>query len=94
MNEFERSKQEYDMRILNDNKELEIIKQQRQQQRIQLNEDMNRQLALVDRDLKIIQGEGKKSVSEINQRTEAEQKRIQLESELKAAEIRAQNLVL
>ena len=31
MNEFERSKQEYDMRVLNDNKELEIIKQQRQQ---------------------------------------------------------------
>lgn len=27
MNDFERSKHEYDMRVLNDNKELEIIKQ-------------------------------------------------------------------
>jgi len=33
MNDFERSKHEYDMRVLNDNKELEIIKQTKQQQR-------------------------------------------------------------
>lgn len=54
MNDFERSKHEYDMRVLNDNKELEIIKQTKQQQRSQFNEDFNRQLALVDRDLKTI----------------------------------------
>jgi hypothetical protein len=27
MNEYERTKQEYEMRVLNDNKELEVIKQ-------------------------------------------------------------------
>lgn len=58
MNDFERTRHEYDMRVLNDNKELEIIKQTRQQQRLQFNEDFNRQLALVDRDLKVIQAEG------------------------------------
>lgn len=90
MNEYERTKQEYEMRVLNDNKELEVIKQIKTQQRIQLHEDMTRQLAIVDRDLKIIQGEGQKSVSEINEKTKAETLRIQAESELKAAEIRAQ----
>ena len=54
MNDFERTRHEYDMRVLNDNKELEIIKQMKQQGRVQFNEDFNRQLALVDRDLKII----------------------------------------
>jgi len=54
MNDFERTRHEYDMRVLNDNKELEIIKQMRQQGRVQFNEDFNRQLALVDRDLKVI----------------------------------------
>eukprot|EP00347_Sterkiella_histriomuscorum_P018054 403346966 len=94
MNDFERTRHEYDMRVLNDNKELEIIKQTRQQQRLQFNEDFNRQLALVDRDLKVIQAEGQKMVSEINERTRAEEKKIQAESELKAAEIRAENQIL
>lgn len=94
MNEFERTKQEYEMRVLNDNKELEIIKQVKTQQRIQLNEDMTRQLAIVDRDLKIIQGEGQKSVSEIKERTQADVLKIKSESENKAEVIRAQTTIL
>ena len=54
MNEYERTKQEYEMRVLNDNKELEVIKQMKTQQRIQQNEEMTRQLGIVERDLKII----------------------------------------
>lgn len=65
MNDYERTRHEYDMRLLNDEKELEIIKQMKQQQRLQLSEDFTRQLALVERDLKIIQSECKKSVAEI-----------------------------
>jgi hypothetical protein len=42
MNEYERTKQEYEMRVLNDNKELEVIKQVTTQQRLQLKEDMSR----------------------------------------------------
>ena len=90
MNEYERTKQEYEMRVLNDNKELEVIKQVTTQQRIQQNEEMMRQLSIVDRDLKVIQSEGEKSVSEINQRTKVQELKIKAESELKAAEIRAQ----
>lgn len=48
----------------------------------------------MDRDLKVIQAEGAKSVTEIQERTGAEEKRIQAESELKAAEIRAENTIL
>lgn len=94
MNEYEKTKQEYEMRVLNDNKELEVIKQIKTQQRIQLNEDTTRQLAIVQRDLEIIKGEGSKAVAEINEKTKAETLRIQAESELKAAEIRAQTLIL
>jgi hypothetical protein len=47
MNEYEKTKQEYEMRVLNDNKELEVIKQIKTQQRIQLNEDTSRQLSVI-----------------------------------------------
>jgi hypothetical protein len=47
MNEYEKTKQEYEMRVLNDNKELEVIKQIKTQQRIQLNEDTTRLLSIV-----------------------------------------------
>ena len=94
MNEYEKTKQEYEIRVLGDNKDLEIIKQVRTQQRVQQNEDMNRQLAITERDLKIIQGEGAKSVSEINERTKAEELKIKATSELKGAEIRAQTEIL
>ena len=93
MNEYERTKQEYEMRVLNDNKELEVIKQIKTQQRIQQNEEMTRQLGIVERDLKIIQGEGQKSVSEINEKANAEQLKIQADSEFRAAEIRAQTQI-
>ena len=55
---------------------------------------MTRKLNIIERDLKIIQGEGKKAVSEINEKTTAEKKRIEAESELKAAEIRAQTQII
>lgn len=93
MNDYERTRHEYDMRLLNDEKELEIIKQMRQQQRTQLSEDFSRQLALVERDLKIIQSECKKSVAEIQASTQAEETKIQAESELQAQIIKAKNLI-
>ena len=37
MNEYEKTKQEYEIRVLGDNKDLEIIKQVRTQQREQQN---------------------------------------------------------
>jgi len=94
MNEYEKTKQEYEIRVLGDNKDLEIMKQVRTQTRIQQNEDMTRQLAIVERELKIIQSEGAKSVCEINEKTKAEELRIKATSELKAAEIRAETEIL
>lgn len=51
-------------------------------------------MALVERELKEIQGLGSKAVSEINERTKAEEMRIKADSELVAAKIRAENQVL
>jgi len=51
-------------------------------------------MQITERDLKIIQSEGQKSVSEINEKTKAEELRIKATSELKAAEIRAQTEIL
>ena len=37
MNEYERTKQEYDIRILNDNMELELLKQKKMEERDRTN---------------------------------------------------------
>ena len=73
MNEYERTKQEYEMRLLNDSKELEIIKQVTMQRRIQQNYQLAVVLDTVDRELKVIQGEGSKSVAEIKEMTKAQE---------------------
>jgi hypothetical protein len=51
-------------------------------------------MQITERDLKIIQSEGQKSVSEINEKTKAEELRIKATSELKGAEIRALTEIL
>ena len=90
MNEYEKTMQQYQMRVLGDNLELELIKQTKSQQRLQYDEKVAIQRAQVDRDLQVIKGEGQKAVSEINEKTIAEQKRIAADSEWRAAGIRAQ----
>jgi len=67
MNEYERTKQEYDMRILNDDKELELLKQKKMEERDMVAEVFNRDMNLVNRELSMIEVNGKKQVQRIKQ---------------------------
>lgn len=94
MNDYERTRHTYDMRVLNDENELELIKQMKIEQREQANQRFNSNYAVTERELKVIQSETKKSVAEIGEKTATEIKRIEAESELKAQLIRAETQVM
>ena len=94
MNEYEKTRHAYDMRVLNDNSELDLIKQQKEQLRQQTNERFLQSYALNTRELKIIQAEAKKSVAEISEQTQTEEKRINAEAQLEAQIIKGDTKVL
>ena len=54
MNEYERTRHAYDMRLLNDDQELELIKQMKGEQRMQTNQRYLCTYSLTERDLKVI----------------------------------------
>jgi len=65
LNEMEREKYNYDMRLINDEEELELLKQRRYEQRDSINEDFSKQITLTTRELEIVKANAKKSVAEI-----------------------------
>jgi len=84
MNEYERTRHEFDMRVLNDEKELELIKQRKVQERAQVDYHFVKDVNLNDREFEVIRQETKRACAEIQERSNAETKRIEAESELKA----------
>jgi hypothetical protein len=69
---MEREKYNYDMRLINDEEELELLRQRRYEQRDSINEDFSKQITLTTRELEIIKANAKKSVAEINAQAKAE----------------------
>jgi len=65
LNEMEKEKYNYDMRLINDKEELDLLQQRRYEQRDSIKEDFSKQLVLTRRELKIIQANAKKQVAEI-----------------------------
>jgi hypothetical protein len=82
LNEFEREKYNFDMRIINDEEELELLRQRRYEQRDSINEDFSKQITLTTRELQIVQANAKKSVAEINAHAKAEQSQISATADL------------
>lgn len=82
LNDMEREKYNFDMRIIDDDEELELLRQRRYEQRDSINEDFSKQITLETRELEIIRANAKKSVSEINATAIAEQAQITADSEL------------
>ena len=93
LNEMEREQYNYDMRIINDEEELELLKQQKYEERDTINEGFTKQLTLESRELEVIRANATKSVAEINASSIAEQAQITAESELKNEEIKGDTLV-
>uniref|UniRef100_A0A7S3CTC4 Band 7 domain-containing protein n=1 Tax=Strombidium rassoulzadegani TaxID=1082188 RepID=A0A7S3CTC4_9SPIT len=83
LNEMEREKYNFDMRVINDEEELELLKQRRYEQRDSINEDFSKQVTLTNRELQIVKANAVKSVAEINAQSKAEQAQIRADADLK-----------
>jgi len=82
LNDMEREKYNFDMRIIDDDEELELLRQRRYEQRDSINEDFSKQITLETRELEVIRANAKKSVAEINATAIADQAQITADSEL------------
>ena len=82
-NEMEREKYNYDLRLINDAEALQLIEQDKYQERDSINEDFQKQLTLTSRDLQVIRANATKSVAEINEQAKAEVAQIDANASLK-----------
>lgn len=92
-NEMERERYNFDMRLLNDAEQLELIKQDKYQERDSIAEEFSKQMTMTSRDLEVIRANAVKSVAEINEQAKAETAQIEAKAELKNQEIRADTLI-
>lgn len=93
LNEMEREKYNFEMRKIDDQEELEALRQRRYEQRDSINEDFSKQITLNRRELEVVRANAKKAVAEINAQADAEQAQIQADSELKNETIKGETLV-
>jgi len=94
LNEMEREKYNFDMRIINDNEELELLKQRRYEQRDSINEDFSKQKTLKNRELEVVKANAKKSVAEIIAYSNAEQAQIEADSILTCETIKGDTQII
>jgi len=83
LNEMEKEKYNYDMKLIDDAEALELLRQQKYEARDNINEDFAKQMTLKARDLELIQAKAKKSVAEINATAKADQAQIEADAQLK-----------
>ena len=84
---MERERYHYDMRLIDDQEELELLRQRRYEQRDSINEDFSKEMTLKTRELELVRANAKKSVAEINERAHAEVAEIKANADLKNEEI-------
>lgn len=72
LNEMEREKYNFDMRIINDEEELELLRQRKYEMRDSIDEEFSKQITLEQRELEVVRAEALKSVSEITAQGKAE----------------------
>jgi hypothetical protein len=91
---MERERYNFEMRIINDTEELELLSQTRYEQRDSINEEFSKTLVLEKRELEIIRANARKSVAEIKATAVADQAHILAKSELKNEEIKGETLII
>ena len=72
LNDMERERYNFEMRMINDQEELELLSQRRYEQRDSINEDFSKNLVLEKRELEVIRANARKSVAEIKATAVAE----------------------
>jgi maltodextrin utilization protein YvdJ len=73
LNEMEREKYNYQMRLIDDDETLQLLKQRKTEQRDSLNEEFSKKITLTSRELSIVKANAKKSVAEIKATATADQ---------------------
>lgn len=93
LNEKEREQYNFEMRLIDDDEELQALKQRRYEQRDSIKEDFEKNFTLTKRELMIIRANAEKSVADINAQSKTEKAQIEADSELKVEEILGDTLV-
>lgn len=93
LNEMEREKYSFQMKLIDDEEALQLLKQRKTEARDSINEDFSKQITLASRDLEVVRANAKKSVAEINANSKAEQAQITADSELQNETIKGETLV-
>lgn len=93
LNEMERERYNFEMKKIDDQEELEALRQRRYEQRDSINEDFSKQITLNRRELETVRANAKKAVAEINAQADAQQAQIQADSELRNETIKGETLV-
>ena len=93
LNAMEREKYNFDMRIIDDEEVLELLRQRRYEQRDSINEDFSKMITLETRELEVIRANASKSVAEINASAVAERAQITADAELKNEQIKGDTLI-
>ena len=81
------------MRLIDDEEELQLLKQRKTEMRDSVNEDFSKTMTLTQRELEVVRANAKKSVAEIKAQSTAEQAQIKADSELKNETIKGDTLV-
>ena len=82
LNEMEREKYNYQMRLIDDDETLQLLKQRKTEQRDSLNEEFSKKITLTSRELTVVNANAKKSVAEIKATGAADQYNINADSQL------------
>lgn len=90
---MEKEKYNYDMRLINDKEELDLLMQRRYEQRDSIKEDFSKQLVLTRRELVVVQANAKKQVAEIKAQSNAEVSQIEADADLKNEQIKGETLI-
>ena len=93
LNEMEREKYNFEMKKIDDQEELEALRQRRYEQRDSINEDFSKQITLNRRELETVRANAKKAVAEIDAQADAQQAQIVADSELQNETIKGETLV-
>ncbi len=72
MNEYERTRHDFDLLVINHEEDLELRKQRKAEERDQINEGFQKDMALIEREYDLIEAEGIKNVEEISEKKRAE----------------------
>jgi hypothetical protein len=79
---MEREKYNFDMRIINDEEELELLRQRKYESRDSIDEEFSKQITLEKRELEVIKANALKQVAETKAQGVAEQAQIKADAEL------------